>query len=525
MLDAVIVGGGPAGSTAARLLALWGHSVALLTKPESPKRALAVSLPPSCRHLFDRLGVLEAVDAAGFYRTRGNTVWWGGGESERRSEDFAGDAAGYEVVLGDFDRLMLRLAENAGVDVRRDATVRAVDLADRSGGEGVGVRVEFEAGTIRGSATARWVLDCSGRAGVIARQGLRSGRQGMGAVVAGGYETLALAAVWRCEYGWDLPHPSHTLVESYRDGWAWSVPVAPDRRYFTVMVDPELTDLGGVDRLQSMYRAELAKTRRFAELLANATLQDGPWGFGASPHTADRFGGDNFLLVGDAASCLDPLSSFGVKKAMASAWLAAVVVHTCIRDPEMTDAAVEFFDAREREVYANYSKLSAQYFREVARDHEHQFWTGRSAGADEVGDVDAAEREPDIESLRKDPAVLAAFAALKASPSIDLRPGPSPQLSVVQRPAVVGHELKLVDSLVGPSAPSGLRFLRQVDLLKLAAMAGGGGGDGGGGGHSQVPDLFEAYNLTCPPVSLPDFLGALSVLLAKGLLENHATVA
>ena len=66
------------------------------------------------------------------------------------------------MVLGDFDRLMLRLAENAGVDVKRDATVRAVDLEYRSEGEGVGVRVEFEASTIPGSATARWVLDCSG---------------------------------------------------------------------------------------------------------------------------------------------------------------------------------------------------------------------------------------------------------------------------------------------------------------------------------------------------------------------------
>ena len=59
-METVIIGGGPAGSTAARLLALWGHSVTVLTKPESSHNNLAVSLPPSCRKLFARLGVLEA---------------------------------------------------------------------------------------------------------------------------------------------------------------------------------------------------------------------------------------------------------------------------------------------------------------------------------------------------------------------------------------------------------------------------------------------------------------------------------
>ena len=71
------------------------------------------------------------------------------------------------------------------------------------------------------------------------------------------------------------------------------------------------------------------------------------------------------------------------------------------------------------------------------------------------------------------------------------------------------------DQLVAswPHAAS-IRFLRGVDLPKLVAMA---------PGHIQVPDLFETYNRACEPVALPDFLGALSVLLAKGILENWAT--
>ena len=61
--------------------------------------------------------------------------------------------------------------------------------------------------------------------------------------------------------------------------------------------------------------------------------------------------------------------------------------------------------------------------------------------------------------------------------------------------------------------PSGLRYLRGVDLQRLLEMS---------GDHSQVPDLFEAYCRIDKAVVLPDFIGALSVLLARGMLVNRA---
>jgi 2-polyprenyl-6-methoxyphenol hydroxylase-like FAD-dependent oxidoreductase len=76
-VDAVVIGGGPAGSSTGRLLAEWGHDVLILTKPADPRRGLAESLPPSTRKVLASVGVLETVDAAGFCRTTGNTVWWG----------------------------------------------------------------------------------------------------------------------------------------------------------------------------------------------------------------------------------------------------------------------------------------------------------------------------------------------------------------------------------------------------------------------------------------------------------------
>ena len=73
-----MLGAGPSGCTAARLLAMWGHTVTLVTKPEAQLGApLAESLTPSCGKFFDLLGIHTAIDDAGFVRTTGNTVWWG----------------------------------------------------------------------------------------------------------------------------------------------------------------------------------------------------------------------------------------------------------------------------------------------------------------------------------------------------------------------------------------------------------------------------------------------------------------
>ena len=120
--------------------------------------------------------------------------------------------------------------------------------------------------------------------------------------------------------------------------------------------------------------------------------------------------------------------------------------------------------------------------------------------------------EIDIDALRRDPAVMAAFDTLRQGSGIRLRRGD--HLRVEARPALTIRDVVMEDRLVLPDWPPrdrGVRFLRDIDLVQLVELA---------PDHRQVPDLYEAYNRRCAPVSLPDFLGALSVLLAKGALRN-----
>ena len=380
-VEVVVIGGGPAGAAAARLLAAWGHAVQVLAKPADDARALGESLPPSCRKLFDLIGVTGDVEAAGFLRSTGNTVWWGG--RDPRAVRFAGDGVGWQVRRNELDRLLLRLAAQAGAAVEAGAVVRQVDLPSAAHPAGAAESsTRYLAGGAARTLRARFVLDCSGRAGVVARHGFRRH--------AAGRTTLALTAVWSRRGGWGLDDESHTLVESYGDGWAWSVPVTAEQRYFTLMVDPRVTRLERGGPLAPCYEAELAKTAALGPLTAGASLDVEPWGCDASVYDARAYQAPGMLLVGDAGSFIDPLSSYGVKKALASGWLAAVAVHTALTDPALAGVALDLFDEREREMHAALERQSAEFFAEAAGRHDHPFWTDRA----EAGMPEAAPSPP-----------------------------------------------------------------------------------------------------------------------------------
>lgn len=480
--DVAIVGAGPAGAAAARLIAAWGHRVALLHRAGAAT-SLAESIPPSCRKLFAACGILDAVEGAGFYRSSGNTVWWG--SDEPRRESFAARTHGYQVDRHAFDDLCREQARAAGASIL-ETIVREVVTGDN------GAAARLDTGD---DVRARFVLDCSGRAGVIARR-WRTG-------ITAHPRTVALVAVWTSAASWPGVDPTHTLVESYGDGWAWSVPLSPQHRYVTAMIDPHRTRLARGRPAAEVYRTELAKARHLAALLDHSSLERGPWGCDASVYNARTYAAGPLLLIGDAASFVDPLSSFGIKKALASAWLAAVAVHTSLRAPAMADVALDFFAAHEARMFASLLQQSRRQFEDAAASHDHLFWSDRAADIDTV-----IAAEPDARVLRGDPHVQEAFTWLKAQPSLALRAAAG--LRREAQPVVRGHEIVMEERLAPQAFPGGVRFLRDVDLIGILTLA---------PSCDQVPALFESYNRRYPPVALPDFLGALSAMIAFGMLE------
>jgi flavin-dependent dehydrogenase len=461
--DVLVLGGGPAGAAAARLLALWGHRVVLRTKSHPSSANLAESIPPSTQKLFDILGVRGDIDRAGFIRSTGNTVWWG---SEARVETFVGGARGWQVTASELAGVLLDAASGAGVVIEGAA---ARDAAAHE-------------------AEAAFTLDCTGRAGVIARAAdVR--------VAEPGDHTVAVVAAWHHAH-FDLPDATHTLIESYADGWAWSVPLGDAARAVAVMVDRRRSNLARDRAAREVYDREIQKTTRFRALLADAAMVDGPFGWDASMYSSSRYIVDNALLVGDAASFIDPLSSAGIKKALASAWLAAVAVHTSLVRPSMRQAALDFYAAREADVYRAFRAMARRFLAGAAAVYDHPFWSDRT---------DPEEYDDD----RAD--VEAAFRRIRQCDAVRLRR--SGEVRIESLPAVSGREIVLEPRLVTLATPQGVRFVADVDVLTLVDLAPSAG---------SIPDLFDAYNRHAAPVGLPEFLTALSTAVARRWLVIDA---
>ena len=495
--DVLVLGGGPAGTAAATLLAQRSHRVALVRPTNTPAGALAESIPPSARRLLSELGVLNATDAAGFFPNNGNSVWWAG--NEKRSENFSGDGDGYHVDRTGLERVLVSAAEAIGARVFIGMTARKAVESETCWK----ISCETEDGGMV-EIQAPWVLDATGRHGFLARDVRETDRS---------TTTLAITQRFEKPSGWDNGTGNHTLVESYQDGWAWSVPLSPTLRCFTVMVDQRHAELEGRE-VSEIIQSELAKTTHLASMLDHVKTKGDSWACSSSLYHARKYCRPGLLLVGDSGSFIDPLSSYGVKKALASGWLAGIVVHTALIDAPMTDLALDFFDNREQSVYQSYRHSSAEFFEEAASVYGHPYWTTRAEAARAAAGAVSGPNDTDwIEDLEgtyiNSDLVRAAHERIRSVELLDSRA--NPDLRVIKRPAIRSQRIVMKRHLMNDTYPKGIRYVRGVDLLRLVELA---------PQFDQVPDIWNGYNEKEAPVSLPDFLIGLSTAFAAGLLMH-----
>lgn len=334
--DVVIIGGGPAGSTAASLLAGRGYRVALLEKAHHPRFHIGESLLPANRPLFEQLGIAERVRAIGMLKWGAEFVspWHG------RSETFEFAAArnpdlpySYQVRRSQFDEILIRRAAECGAIVVEGCRAREIEL-ERPDGR-VRIVAEHEDGA-RSAWEARFLIDASGRDTLLANHlGIkqRNPRHNSAAIYAhfGGAERRAGKRAGDISIYW------------FEHGWFWLIPLADGATSVGAVVWPYyLKQRRG--SLQEFLLSTIARCAPLAERLKNATLLSEVEATGNYSYSASRSHGRNYLLVGDAFAFIDPVFSTGVWLAMHGGLAACETIDTCLRLPERADAALRAYD-------------------------------------------------------------------------------------------------------------------------------------------------------------------------------------
>jgi flavin-dependent dehydrogenase len=350
--DAVVVGGGPAGSVAAYQLARSGRRVLLLEANQGRPRRIGESLRGIAGALLRSIG-LGAILNQGHQTSCGNASSWG--DTRLVYTDFIQDphGLGWHLDRKRFDEDLRCAASLAGAR-RRRARVQVIDRID-----GVG----FSLGLADGSRLrTRWVIDATGRNALVARsQGARRTRDD---------GLLSLHA-------WVRPKRAEahrrTLVESAAIGWWYTACISRAVRVVSLHVDAE--QARAILRKASAWSEHLAATHHMRDLVGASALPSKPWVVDAAGGRLDRFAGAGWLAVGDAALSFDPISAQGLYNALYTGMRGAEVVHRLLEHP---GADLAGYSERLESIRAAYRRHHALAYQMEARWTGAAFWKRRA---------------------------------------------------------------------------------------------------------------------------------------------------
>ena len=372
-VDVLIMGGGPAGSTAATLIKKYSPHlrVALLEREHFPRHHVGESLLAGSTPILKEMEVYDAVKRFGFPEKLGATYVWGqdGSTWGFEFQEIDGQLRnkgitlppeffeGWQVTRGDYDKILLDHAAACGAEVIQGARVTRLRLEDA-----MKRGVSYVHDGVEKDLAAEFVLDCTGQHGLISsKKGLRDFDPSMNNLAIYGYW---VGAKWRFEYA-GFPNLTRIFIASTPHGWLWYIPVRRDVISVGFVTHRKMAS-GGQD-LNSQYLAEIAACPEIAEMLSSAQLtrldaqQKGDlytardWSY-----TCRQMAGDGWALAGDAAGFVDPILSSGCLLAHEHGKKAAYTINTVfeLSSDRAHRALWQFYEGSYRTVLGAYRKMA-----------------------------------------------------------------------------------------------------------------------------------------------------------------------
>jgi flavin-dependent dehydrogenase len=375
--DVLVIGGGPAGATAAALLAEHGHSVLVLEREKFPRYHVGESLIPFTFHPLDRLGLIPAMRESAFVRKYSVQFVSTTGKASQpfyffNRYDRDTVAQTWQVLRSEFDLLLLDNARARGAHVTEETTV--TDLL-RDGDRVVGARARDRAGVETGHL-ARITLDCTGKESFAAvRNGWRLRDPQLNKIAVWTYYEGALR-----ELGIDAGATTVAFVPE--KGWFWYIPQHNDRVSVGIVAEPKYLTRDGVKDPARMFQREIGRNAWIERHLAPGR-QFGPYYVTSEYSFHSRHcGTDGLLLVGDAFCFLDPVFSSGLMLALKSGVLAADAIHAGLVEGDLGADRFQGYADTLRQGIENMRKLVYAFY-----DPNFSFRALTDKYADLAGDV------------------------------------------------------------------------------------------------------------------------------------------
>ena len=364
--DVIIIGGGPAGAaTAIQLKRLGVRSVLIVEKGCYAEHRIGESLPPNANVLLKDLGVYEAFQKEGHLQVCGSCSIWGSDEPGYNDYIVSPFGLGWHLDRNKFDRFLADQACQLGAILQTET--RFVKSVPNHSISGYSLELKSKGGLAQ-QVHARFVVDASGMQAVFARKMSPSKKIVDRLICVSGFFEIPK----------DVPLTSQTLLEAVEYGW-WYLATLPGHRVIAALAtDPEVVNhyqlskpehwmalLSHVQLLPPSIRPYL---RLREKLLVSPAL---------SSHLTQP-GGNNWLAVGDAASCYDPISSLGIFKCMLTGMEAGKVIFAYLNSHEdQIKSYMQFLEAD----YKKYKASRDHFYNIENRWPGSPFWNRRKMNA------------------------------------------------------------------------------------------------------------------------------------------------
>jgi FADH2 O2-dependent halogenase len=339
MYDVIIVGGGPAGATMGSYLSKAGIKNLILEGHNQPRPHVGESLVLSTMRVFAEIGFIDTMEREGFVKKYG-AAWrdFKGKEqalhfSEFRQAGIDRDHT-YHVDRGKFDLLLLKHAQSLGSEVHQGVQVKRVNFVDD---KAVGVRAKFAGQEV--DIPSRVVVDASGRQTLLGRQLKLKQNDPI-------FNQYAVHGWFDNVQRGDNPKTAdyiHIYFLPVKRGWAWQIPITDRITSMGVVAEREVFQQFKSDS-QRYFDTYVQSNPGLAHAMANAVRVNEFKTEGDYSYVLDKFCGNGFLMVGDAARFVDPIFSSGVSVAMHSARFGAETIRAGLESGDVSEEAFKPYE-------------------------------------------------------------------------------------------------------------------------------------------------------------------------------------